>query len=84
MVKLVYFARVREQIGMGGEQVELPDHVHTVADLADWLVQRGGHYALALADRAQVRAAVDLMIADFDSDIRLASEIAFFPPVTGG
>ncbi len=80
MITLLYFAKVREAVGTAEEQIELPDGVTTVADLADWLVQRHPIFA----DRDRLRVAVDQVMARFDTDIGAAKEIAFFPPVTGG
>lgn len=77
---LLYFAKVREAVGTGEAQIELPTGVTTVADLADWLAIRHPIFA----DRARLRVAVDEVMARFDTDIRSAKEIAFFPPVTGG
>ena len=83
-MRLLYFAWVRDAIGVGEETVELAAGVVTVADLVDWLVTRGAGYAPAFADRTRLRVAVDLEMAGFDADISAAHEVAFFPPVTGG
>jgi sulfur-carrier protein len=80
LVTLLYFAKVREAVGTGEEQIELPGSVATVADLVDWLATRHPIFA----DRDRLRMAVDKVLARFDTDIRGANEIAFFPPVTGG
>jgi sulfur-carrier protein len=77
---LLYFAKLREEVGRGEECIELPEGVATVGDLADWLERRHPVFA----DRERLRVAVDQTMARFDSDIRNAREIAFFPPVTGG
>ena len=58
-VKLLYFAWVREKIGRGAEEVELPPELTTVADLVAWLTARGPEYAEAFARPQLVRAAVD-------------------------
>jgi len=80
LVKLLYFARVREAVGVGEERVALPPGISTVAHLTDWLAQRHPIFA----DRDRLRVAVDQVLANFDTDIHAAQEIAFFPPVTGG
>ena len=84
MVKLVYFAWVRERIGKSDETVELPDAVATVADLAGWLKSRGPGYAAAFARPEVIRAAIDHTHVKPTASIAGATEIAFFPPVTGG
>ena len=84
MVKLVYFAWVRERIGKSEEVVAPPASVATVADLALWLQARGPEYAAAFARPDVVRAAIDHAHVKPHASIAGAREIAFFPPVTGG
>lgn len=83
-LELLYFAWVREAIGIGSERVDPPAEVATIADLIDWLGARGGGYATALADRQRLRAAVDQAFVPLDTPIGNAREVALFPPVTGG
>lgn len=83
-MQLLYFARVREQIGLGAEDIALPADVATVAQLLDWLANRSPGHAAALADRGAIRVAVDQDFAQPDTPLTGASEIAIFPPVTGG
>lgn len=84
MVKLVYFAWVRERIGKAEETVELPTDILTVADLAGWLAARGPEYAAAFSKPEVVRAAINHAHVKPGTRIAGAREIAFFPPVTGG
>jgi molybdopterin synthase sulfur carrier subunit len=83
-MQLLYFAWVRERIGMGGEEVFPPDAVETVADLVAWLSSRSDGHAAAFAEPARLRAAVDQAFVPLDTRIAGAREIAIFPPVTGG
>jgi molybdopterin synthase sulfur carrier subunit len=83
-IKLCYFAWVREQTGIDQEQIELPDSVKTVADLIAWLKSRGPEFQMAFERAEVIRAAVDQTHVPHETQIRGASEIAFFPPVTGG
>lgn len=83
-IDLLYFAWVREAIGTGGERVDPPAEVATVADLIDWLAARGGEYDAAFTDRQRLRAAVDQAFVPLDTPIAGAREVALFPPVTGG
>lgn len=79
-VRILYFASVRDAVGRNEEQRDLPDDVMTAGDLADLLAIEWPLFA----DRVRLRVAVDQVMAGFDAPIREASEIAFFPPVTGG
>ena len=83
-MKLLYFARVREAVGIGEEDVALPDGVVTGNDLIHWLAARGGGHATLLADIERLRIAADMTVTNLSSNVRGAREIAFFPPVTGG
>lgn len=83
-MQILYFAWVRERIGIGEEQVTPPDAVRTVADLADWLKDRSAGHAAAFADLTRLRAAVDQRFVPLDTPLGTAKEVAFFPPVTGG
>ena len=83
-MKLVYFAWVRERIGCAEETVSPPPEVVTLADLVGWLRGRGEAYAYAFENAGVVRAAIDKVHAKPDAPIAGASEIAFFPPMTGG
>ena len=84
MVKLLYFARLREILGTSGEELELPGTVHDILSLTAWLRQRGGQWEVELAPEKPVRVAVNQDLAGPQSAIRNGDEIAFFPPVTGG
>ena len=84
MVKLLYFAWLRERIGMGSEDVDLPADINTVHDLIGWLSSREERYAHAFKDVAALRVAIDQEQAEMDASIKGAREIALFPPVTGG
>ena len=82
MVDVLYFAWVRERIGIPRERVE--SDAATVGELVDELRARGGRYEFALSDLSSVRFAVDQELAELSTGIRGAREIAVFPPMTGG
>jgi len=83
-VNVLYFAWLRERIGISGEQVALPEQIETVAALVDYLAGRGGGYAAAFANRRTISCAVNQEFADPSSAIKSGDEVGFFPPVTGG
>ena len=82
MINVVYFAWVRERIGLPKEQVET--QAATVADLVEELRTREERYALAFSDLSALRVAVDQELTDFQASLSGAREVAFFPPMTGG
>jgi sulfur-carrier protein len=83
MVQLRYFASLREALGIGEEQLALPDNITTVAQLSAWLQTRGTDWQLALGD-PRLHTAINQAVVRPDARIHDGDEIAWFPPVTGG
>ena len=81
---MLYFAWLKQKIGIGEEDIALPDDVATIAALIDWLKTRGPGYGEALADLSAVRFAVNQDFAGLDHPLDDGDEVALFPPVTGG
>ena len=79
---VLYFAWVRERIGIPREQVKTS--AATVADLVAELRLREERYELAFSDLTALRVAVDQELTDFDAPLGGVREVAFFPPMTGG
>jgi molybdopterin synthase sulfur carrier subunit len=82
MVNILYFAWVRERIGIPKESVET--NATTVRELVFELRQREEHYDIAFSDLDSLRVALDQDLVDFDAPLAGAKEVAFFPPMTGG
>ncbi|WP_457649948.1 molybdopterin converting factor subunit 1 [Profundibacter sp.] len=82
MIDVLYFAWVRERIGLPKEQVETG--AATVAELVEELKAREERYAAAFEDVSALRVAVDQELTDFDAPLAGVREVAFFPPMTGG
>ena len=83
-MKAVYFAWVRERVGLPEEEIDPPAEVVTVSDLIAWLARRGENYAYAFERASVIRAAIDRAHVKPEAPIAGAREIAFFPPMTGG
>lgn len=81
-MRILYFARLREKFGVAEETLDAVPA--TVADLLAVLRARGGVWAEELAPGRTFRVAVDQAIAAPDSLLLATSEVAIFPPVTGG
>ncbi len=84
MITLLYFARLREALGTGREELALPAGVTTLGALRSHLAQRGDAWAKEMAGGRNLRAAVNQDVAMADTPIKDGDEVAFFPPVTGG
>ncbi len=83
-MKAVYFAWVRERVGKTEEELEPPSTVTTVGELIAWLSARGEGYAYAFEKPSTIRAALDKVHARHEAALAGATEVAFFPPMTGG
>lgn len=83
-MRLVYFASVREAIGVAEEQRELPLHILSVRDVVSWLAEQSPAYALAFTDMDRLRFALDQNMVTEEALIADGTELAIFPPVTGG
>ena len=82
MIEVLYFAWLRERIGLAEETVETD--AGTVADLVEELKAREERYAMAFSDMASVRVALDQELSSLDAPLKGVREVAFFPPMTGG
>jgi len=81
-MQVLYFAWLRERIGLPKEQVET--EAETVGELVEELKAREPRYAAAFEDMSAVRVAVDQELTDLNAPLKGVSEVAFFPPMTGG
>ena len=82
-MKILYFASLREALGCGSEEVELPAGVADIAGLMVFLAARSEQWQV-LRTRKNLRCAVNQEMARLDTPVGAADEVAFFPPVTGG
>ncbi len=83
MVRLRFFASLRESLGVDVEQVELPDQIADVSALTGWLQARDDTWHAALGN-PQLRVAVNQAVVKPGHPVRDGDEVAWFPPVTGG
>ncbi len=84
MAKVLYFARLAEELGLKAETVELAAEDRTVADLVARLRQRGDPFDRLFDGTTPVLVAVNQEMSETGATIDDNDEIAFFPPVTGG
>ena len=81
-VRVRFFASIREALG-AGEGVDV-DAGATVGAVRDALIARSGSHAAVLARGRALRCALDQVLCDETALVADGSELAFFPPVTGG
>jgi molybdopterin synthase sulfur carrier subunit len=83
-VDVLYFASLRERLGVDREAVTLDAGVADLAGLLAQLRGRGGRWAEVLADDGRVLMAINQEMARARDAINDGDEIGLFPPVTGG
>ena len=84
MVKVLYFARLKESLKYSIEDIDLPTDVGDIAALKRHLASRGGVWQELFAGKQVVRGAINHALVADDAPIKDGDEVAFFPPVTGG
>lgn len=81
---ILYFAWLRDKIGLESEYLTLPENIEKVSDLVAWMQTREPPFQELFKDPSAIRVAVNQTFAHLDDVVRAGDEIAFFPPVTGG
>ena len=84
MIRVLYFASLRDRLGLEREEFELPETVGDIAGLRRWLQSRGGEWESVFAGGETVLTAVNQEMAQGDTPVSDGDEVGFFPPVTGG
>ncbi|WP_145188726.1 MoaD/ThiS family protein [Pseudomonas sp. URMO17WK12:I11] len=79
-IKVMYFARYRERLGLDAEQLE--GRFSVLDDVRQALVDKGGDYAVLAEHNLMCARNEDL--CRLDEPVQDGDEVAFFPPVTGG
>lgn len=82
-IKVLYFANLREAVGIAAEDMALPAGIATMGALRDHLAARGEPWAV-LTRTKNLRCAIGQQMQGFDAPLKAGDEVAFFPPVTGG
>lgn len=83
-MKILYFARIRQIIGRGSDEIEIPAEIKTVSTLIEFLKTRDQRIAEAFGDLRTLKVAINQSHTTLNASLAGATEVAFFPPVTGG
>jgi molybdopterin synthase sulfur carrier subunit len=84
MIRVLYFARLREQLETAAEELPAGPGTATIGAIADLLQRRGGSWAEVFGGDQMVLMSLNQEVADRDTPVADGDEVAFFPPVTGG
>ncbi|NWL79794.1 molybdopterin synthase sulfur carrier subunit [Pseudomonas taiwanensis] len=82
MIRVQYFARYREALGIEGEQLNCDPTFAKLDDLRRHLLARGGVWEV-LAEQ-NLMCARNQELCSLDEALSDGDEVAFFPTVTGG
>ncbi len=84
MIRIRFFARVRDEIGCAELVLDtLPDAVESVGALTEYLKSRDEVLQRVLSE-PNILVAVNQEMALPTDAVKIGDEIAYFPPVTGG
>lgn len=84
LIKVLYFARLKESLNYSTEDMDLPVDIKTIAQLKTHLAKRGEAWTNLFSGKQSIRAAINHALVDDNAVIKNGDEVAFFPPVTGG
>ena len=84
MLKILYFAHLREQLGRECDDLVLPDEVANVAELIEFLKNTDPVVNDIFESTPKILVAINQVVVSRDSEVTQNDEIAFFPPMTGG
>jgi len=83
-MKVLYFGRLREQLKLSDESLDIPKDIQTVAALVGLLHARGDDWSNSLREDGTTLVAVNHEMGAWETPVTDSDEVAFFPPVTGG
>jgi len=84
MLKVLFFARIKEELNCPGVDVHWEDTVADLDSLQARLCRDGGPLWQEVLNRANVVRAVNQCVVAANIALNDGDEVAFFPPVTGG
>ncbi len=84
MIKIKYFARLSESLGLKSEEIEYNNQISTAEDLINQLIKRDDNWSNEFSGENKVLLAVNQQMSERDATVKDGDEVAFFPPVTGG
>lgn len=84
MIDVLFFAKLREELGVDQISVEYRPAITTVASLQQALMGQFGTHWQSILDADNIICAVNQQVVELSDEVCDGDEVAFFPPVTGG
>lgn len=84
MIRVLFFARIREQLGTDRVDVSAEHAGSSIAELRDSLIAAHGAAWAEPLMQGNVITALNQEVVALDALVSDGDELAFFPPVTGG
>jgi sulfur-carrier protein len=84
MLKVLFFARVKEQLDCAAVDVEWTQALADLDALQQQLCAQGGSLWQEVLGQENIVRAVNQVITSGNAELADGDEVAFFPPVTGG
>ncbi len=84
MIRIKYFARLSDSLGLKSEDLEYSAQINTAEDVINQLIERGESWSVEFSGDNKILLAVNQEMRERDAVIKDGDEVAFFPPVTGG
>lgn len=84
MIRVLFFASVRDKVGVPSLDVSHADAGDSLVSLRACLAAKGGAWADVFGDNDRLLAAINQQTVSMETTLDDGDEVAFFPPVTGG
>ena len=84
MLKVLFFARVKEELDCPALDLPWSESIASVERLQAQLCESGGHRWQEVLSQPNMVRAVNQTVVSGDVPLCDGDEVAFFPPVTGG
>ena len=84
MIKVLYFASIREQLNCSEEELDFDNSSQTISQLKQLLATRDSQWQSVFTDNKQLLSSVNQEVVKDNQTINDGDEVAFFPQVTGG
>ncbi len=84
MIKVLFFARIREELGCGALDLPWDPALADLDALQAQLYRRHGQRWREVLSQDNLIRAVNQVVVSDTCALRDGDEVAFFPPVTGG